>query len=396
MKKCICFLLFLVIVSEGYAAPLPAYKDSIPAAGYRVAIIAPVYLDSLFTGSYYRYGKKFPRFMVPGVEFFQGAEVALDSMANPAIPVRVSFYDCTSAGQEVESLIANRKLDQCNLIIGSVRDADFINLARFSSEHQIPFISATYPNDGGITNNPFLVILNSTLRTHCESIFSYLLQQSSDNNILLCRQPGSQEERVHGYFTAINHPDDEQLLNMHSINISDSNFLSIQSKLDSTRMNFVVAESLDEYFAGRLADACYQLSKSYQIKLIGMPNWDGFKSITKSHALKDFPVYFTTPFYTPRWEENQTNPLKELYLYKYKGNPTDFSYKGYECVALFLPLLMTYPDDFTSHLNDYGKTVFTEFFFKPVINPETRLPDYFENKHLYFMQIKNGSISRAW
>ncbi|WP_431211653.1 hypothetical protein ACQ86N_38515 [Puia sp. P3] len=48
---------------------------------YRVAIFAPLYLDSAFdaTGNY-RYDKNFPKYFNPGLEFYEGAQLALDSL----------------------------------------------------------------------------------------------------------------------------------------------------------------------------------------------------------------------------------------------------------------------------------------------------------------------------
>ena len=89
------------------------------------------------------------------------------------------------------SLISSHALDSLQLIIGSVKDEEYGQLARFALQKNIPFISATYPNDGGITENPYLVIVNSTLKAHCEAIFSYMLQNHGSDNILHFRKPGS-------------------------------------------------------------------------------------------------------------------------------------------------------------------------------------------------------------
>jgi hypothetical protein len=48
---------------------------------------------------------------------------------------------------------------------------------------------------------------------------------------------------------------------------------------------FIIGASLDEQFASTLTSACYELHDYYPIILIGMPNWDGFKSLTKSRPV---------------------------------------------------------------------------------------------------------------
>src|SRR5690349_21288600 len=48
---------------------------------YRVAIFAPLYLDSAFTGYKLRSEKTLPNFSMGGVDFIQGAEIALDTLS---------------------------------------------------------------------------------------------------------------------------------------------------------------------------------------------------------------------------------------------------------------------------------------------------------------------------
>ena len=85
------------------------------------------------------------------------------------------------------------------------------------------------------------------------------------------------------------------------------------------------------------------------------------------------------------------------YSQKLKGKPSDMAYKGFECVQFFVNLLIKYPNDFMSHINDKSFRVFSDYNFKPVmIKKDAAVPDYFENKHLNFIKIYNGSTSKAW
>lgn len=370
---------------------------SAPLNTYKVAVFAPLYLDSVFNGNEYRYGKKFPRFVLQGLDFVQGIEIASDSMPTPNGNIITQIFDSKSDSNHIQSLISSGKLDSMQLLIGAVKDEDFSQLARFALLKNIPFISATHPNDGGITGNPFLVIVNSTLKAHCEAIFSYILQSHGTDNILHVRKKGSQEDRVAGYFNAINKPDGKPLLNIQTINI-DSNFYSIKNRLDSTKENIIIGGSLDEEFAYQLALTASTLKKKYNITLIGMPNWDGFSSLTnsKKESLNTFPIYFTSPYFNYKWDKN-SKMIQDVYLQKYKGKPSDYTYKGFEIMYIFGRLLTRYPNDYMNHLNDYPYKVFSEYNFKPVfINKNAANPDYFENKHLYFLKKVNGVVSKAW
>jgi hypothetical protein len=362
---------------------------------YKVGIFAALYLDSVFTGDNYRYSRNFPRFILQGLDFVQGAQIALDSLPIYNGNISASIYDSKSISENIDSLIKNKKLDSLDLIIGSVKDEEYLKLANFALQKNIPFISATYPNDAGVTGNPFLVILNPTLKAHCEAIYSYILQNHGTDRIFLCRKTGSQEDKVARYFKMINEPDKKALLDIKTINFNDSNFNTLKNRLDSNSKNILIGGSLDESFAFNLAREAYTLKNTYPVTLIGMPNWDGFKSLAKKNELAGFPVYFTTPYFNTRSDTN-SKIIQNVYLKKFKGIPSDYAYKGFETVLLFSRLLTQYPDDFMSHLNDFSGKIFCEYNFKPVINKSTSRPDYFENKHLYFLKTENGKVTKAW
>jgi len=364
---------------------------------YRVGIFAPLYLDSVFTKSTFRYRQSIPRFMMPAVDFVQGALIALDSLQYGENLVNASIYDTKSYTEKIPDLIRNKKLDSLQLIIGSVRDEDYLQLANFALQKNIPFISATYPNVGGVTGNPFLVVMNSTLRSHCEAIYSYILQNNGTDKIYLCRQKGMQEDMVAGFFKQINEKEGKPMLHIETINLDNNiNAAFLKTKLDSNRKSVIIAASLDETFAGSITKACYELNKTYPISLMGMPTWDGFASLYNKKDLAGFPVYYTTPFYTDK-NDAFSRSLIAAYYKKYRGKPSDMAFKGFEAVFLFTNLLAKSPDNFMNNINDKNVKVFCDYNFRAVRqNNEVTIPDYFENKHLYVIKILNGTVSKAW
>lgn len=389
MKKITFFTSFLFVGINCLFA-----QNTKPLKTYRVGIFSPLYLDSVFTDNNYTYGKKFPKFSQQGLDFVQGAQIALDSMPLPNGNIIANFFDSKAAVTTISWLINNNKLDSMDLLIGAVKDAEFLQLANFAKQKNIPFISSSYPNDGGVSANPFLVIVNSTLRAHCETIYSYLLQNHGTDKIFLCRKKGAQEDKIAEYFKHINETDGKPLLSIETLNFDDD-FSILKNKLDSNRKSIIIGGSLNESFATDFVNNAYTLSDTYPLEVIGMPNWDGFSALKKS-ALKDFPVYYTTPYSNTK-TDLYSKKIKQVYAKKYKGVPSDMTYKGYESVFVFARLLTRYPNDFMSHLNEFAYKVFNEYNFKAVyVNRNKSIPDYFENKRLYFMKILNGKILKAW
>ena len=396
MKKIFFGSLFLLFLT-GFQNLFAQNNYNISQKVYKVGIFAPLYLDSVFDNSQLRSDKTIPKFIMPSVDFVQGVQIALDSLGLYNEHVEAFIYDTKSFYQPLPWLIQNKLLDSLDLIIGSVKDVDFKQLSDFSEKKNIPFISATYPNDGGVTGNPNLIIMNSTLKAHCEGIYSYILQNHGTDKIILLKKPGAQEDKIVSFFKLFNEQEGKPLLNIQTINIDSTiSPYFFKSRLDSTKRTVIITGSLDEAFAKTVTDAAYAVYKKYPIVLIGMPNWDGFKIFQTKNAYKDFPVHFTTPYYNSK--NNSFNTLlTNEYSRRYKSKPSDFAYKGFETTYMFTKLLLKYSKDLLSHLNDKSLSVFNEYNFRPVyLKKNVRNPDYQENKHLYVMRILNGSITREW
>jgi hypothetical protein len=389
---------YLLLSSSSLFAHASQYTDTANSKVYKVAVFAPLYLDSVFTDNQLRSERSLPKFIMPAVEFVQGTQIAFDTLPVNNQRVEAFIYDTKSFSEPLTRLIQNKKLDSLDLIIGSVRDADFKMLSDFSSSNNIPFISATYPNDGGVTDNPFLVIMNSTLKVHCEGIYNYVLQNYGTEKIYLFKKPGVQEDKIATYFKTLNEQEGKPLLNIQTINF-DSTFsaFAFKKKLDSNHNTIIIGASLDEEFAQNLAEVCYSIKKNYPLILIGMPNWDGIDFFDKEdEAYKDFAIRFTSPYFNAR-----TNSLSDIlsteYNNRYKSKPTDVATKGFETAYYFTRLLVNHPNDFMLNLNDSTLKVFNDFNFKPIlISKDSTAPAYFENKHLYVMRMMNGVVTREW
>lgn len=386
--------MFLMAMSMFFGLALNAQNIAVQKT-YRIGIFAPLYLDSVFNGTTLK--GNIPRFITPALDFVQGSLIAFDTLSATHQHIEAFIYDTKSYSSPVETLIYDGSLDSLDLMVGSVRDLDMKSLADFAFQRKIPFVSATYPNDGGITGNPFFAINNSTLKSHCEGIYNYILQNHSADKIYLVKKTGKQESKIAEYFKALNEQESKPLLNIKIITIDS--FISssyFKKRLDSTTNSVIIGGSLDEEFARNLTDVCYSLHNHYKITLIGMPDWDGFKFLYKPDDLKDFPVLYTTPQYYAD-KTVFSDYIIGQYNNLYKIKPSDMAYKGFENTYYFVTQLLKYPSDLFSHLGDSSLVEFPEFNYKPVYTDKKKtVPDYYENKHLYIMKILNGKASKEY
>src|SRR5688572_18393079 len=141
--------------AEAKTAPfnVPAFAKEVKRSSYNVALFAPLYLDSVFASSMDIPGRTMPRYVLPGLDFYEGAQLALDTLRQQGMNLNVIVYDSKSRLNNVPALIRNRNLDAVDLIIASVTNPELKELGDFARSKEVNLVSATYPNDGGINNN---------------------------------------------------------------------------------------------------------------------------------------------------------------------------------------------------------------------------------------------------
>ena len=386
MKK-----LFFVVLGFLFVFALPA-QDSVAVKKYRVGIFANLYLDSSFTGETYRFANQMPRHLLSGLDFVQGALLAVDSLSTNK-NLEVVVYDLRSAGQSLAELYQRKSFDSLHLMIGAVSGNEYVTLAEMAQQKNIPFVSATFPNDAGVTNNPFTIIVNSTLSVHCEALYNFVMRHNPTANLVYVRRKGQQEDRLATSFNESNKGSNgNQLLKWKTVMLTDG-FTSadLTPHLDSTKTNLIICGSLDESFGLRLVNNANSLRKKYSFELVGMPTWDAIKDLTKPDY-KDLSIFYSTTFHNTGTVAygNFTKAFTELT----NGRPSDVAYKGFELSWHFINLLLKYDDELMQHLNERNFRSFTEYDFKPIFNKTSGRPNYFENKRVYILKRSNNLVSR--
>lgn len=359
-----------------------------PEKPFKIAIIAPLYLDNAFDDDN-EIKEVLPRQMSAGLEFIHGAEIALSIVNTRGKKIDAYFFDSQSEETNLRKLIDQGKLADMDFIIGGVREPEFQTLALYTRNYQIPFISAIYPNDGGIRNDSFLIIMNSTLQTNIEAIYSYAVQKHSLHQIVLIKQRN--DDRIDDMFKALNRRTGKNLLKINSIAVDSINATQLAMLVDTLKPALIIGATLNEAFASTLADAVYPYKKN--VSLIGMPNWDGFRSFYDTIRYSGFPIMFTTPHID---EQNKlADYLNNEYFTEYRSKATPVAIRGFEATYYFTNLLLKYGKEFMSFLNENEFAPFHKFDFKPVSLTNNGSIDFYENKHIFIVQIENGEIVRS-
>lgn len=368
---------------------LKAQTDSIQP--FRIAVLAPMYLDSAFENNNYKLGNtNIPKLFLPGLDFYNGITMAIDSLKNEGVEIEVWIYDTKKKGQSPESLAAEMSPLGFSLIIASFSNiAEQKTFSNFSFSNNIPLVSATYPNDAYVNANPYFLMVNTSLKTHTEAIYKYVQRNYPVGKFILVTRKGSMEDKIQNMFSEAGKK--TYPLNYKTVQMPD-NFTTEQllPLLDSNRQNVVICGSLDEKFGANLIKVLDQ-APSFQIITIGMPTWDGLKSVSNT-SNQTLEIVYSTPYNYSRSDKTIAE-ITTLYKTKFNGRPSDMVFKGFETMYCFSKLLLKYHNNLLNNLSDSSFKISGNFQFQPVkLNSDAQIPDYIENKKLFFIHVQQGAI----
>ncbi|MGX5817802.1 ABC transporter substrate-binding protein [Chitinophaga lutea] len=373
---------------EVKAAPfnVPAFAKEVKKSAYNVALFAPLYLDSVFATSLEIPGRTMPRYVLAGLEFYEGAQLALDSLQAEGMRLNVRVYDNKSKQLDVPTILRGRLLDNTDLIIGAVSVPELKLLSDFAKQKEINLVSATYPNDGGIDDNPFLLIANSTLRAHVEAIQDYAQKGFANKNIVIVRRGTPFEAGIAGNIkAAYDKMQFDKKARIREVIWSDATTeAQLTQYLLTDRPNLLIVTALDEAGAKTILRKLAVNKATYPMHVFGMPTWDVMKF--KEPEFAGITMYYSSPYYNDK-QDNFSKYISDNFRRIYKSRPSDMAFKGFELTYYFGRLLGQEGVYFNRDINKPANRVFTSFNFQPVYLKENEgTPDYFENKNIYIIQ----------
>ncbi|WP_173003132.1 ABC transporter substrate-binding protein [Chitinophaga sp. SYP-B3965] len=376
---------------KGAPFNVPAFAKEVKRSSYNVAIFAPMYLDSVFAASLDIPGRTMPRYVLPGLEFYEGAQLALDTLERQGVQLNVQVYDNKARQADVAALIRNKQLDAIDLIIGAVSTPELKLLSDFAKQKEINFVSATYPNDGGITDNPFMLISNSTLRSHVEAMHDYAQKGFANKNILIIRRGTAFEagiaNHVKNAYEKMNY--DKKSRVREVIWNETTTDLQLTQYLLADRPNILIVTALDELGAKTILRKLAAQKATYPMHIFGMPTWDVMKF--KEPEFAGLTLYYSSPYYNDK-TDIYSKYVIDHFKNVYKSRPSDMAFKGFEQTYYFVKLLTQDGLYFNKDLNKPGNRMFTTYNFQPVYSKDgDQVPAYFENKNIYIIQ-KGDSV----
>ena len=323
-----------------------------------------------------------------GLDFYSGAKMAIDSLKKLGYNLTVNIFDVQNDSTSLQDIIKNPVLAKSDMIIGPLYSSSFVKIAEFARLKSIPAVSPFSQNDALLNKFP------NTIKATPDIISQ--LQLSGP--LLKGAHPGAK-------FTLIRNTNekDKELADalksslLVSAGISNDQFqeitysgvnelLTILSEANENVILFpstVPVQVID--FIGRLSSN----RVGRRITLFGLNDWINYENIEFDHLNN---LNFTcaassnTNFYS-----TTSKAFQATYKDEFKGDPTFYSFQGFDITLFFCEGVAKYGSSFLDCLSEMPKKCGYNSCYK-----YSRIgnDDGFENQFIYLLEMNNFEMKR--
>lgn len=357
----------------------------------QIGVLLPLYLDSAFDANgMYRFGKTMPPYFMAGIEAYLGILAAIDTLQMEHTRSDIHVFDLRSASTQAERLIRSDTLSNMDLLIAYVNLNEAALFSKYAAGKKIPFFNLNLPNDAGSNNNPYHILLNPTLATHCKALYNHLQQTAALEAITYIQRNGPQEEKINSYLSEAEKNSAGTRLNIQKITVQDSLDTEVLLNFpDSLRPNKIVIASFDQVFVQKIFQQLSTLPKTIKYSVAGLPNWDQW-DLSKPAFRGVEITYGNTLNILPE------NKIAQRLQQKLKSTnyirTSETTYRSLECLYFIGHLSKNKNESFLSSIKGTHMTLFGEWEILPVYNKRSGTIEFYENKKISFLKKVDGQL----
>ncbi len=308
------------------------------------------------------------------IEFYEGALLALEDIKNRGMAVELYVFDTDQDSRKVENIARSRVLEDMDLIIGPVYSMNLSIISDYLSNKNIPIVSPFVQKDELLWANSSLFEANPSNSVE-DAVLSGIVATDYNKNIVLVHAGDTIErEKVNKFKRALMDslrqygPLDD--VNLKEVYYSENRarrdtINEIKDALLENEANSIVVISERETFVSEVLAKIFSLSKEYDLKVFGFPEWQQFRNIQLEY-FHNMDLFILTPYFLD-YNRNDVVDILKRYREKFSTEPASnsFAWIGYDIMYYFLSGIGTYGNEFMDCFPTYkAKYLITDLRFK--------------------------------
>ena len=296
---------------------------------------------------------------VRAVEFYQGAEMAVDSMKQAGLSVNMFVYDTKGDTATLRNLLAKDEVKGLDLIFGPLSPSTQKLAAEFALTNQIQFISPINSTNKILFKNPYVTKAVASIPTQMKAIAEYVADSFATENIIVFANKDANDQN---YFAKVFEKRFNELTSDFSFKYRDTlvvlnkaaDLKNMYPYMNMTGVNVLIVPSRNlGYVSSFLTDLNKvkndQGMKDASFIVFGVEDWQKFQQLDYKY-INDFNVHLSSSRYLD-YKADRTVDFIRSFRNEYKNDPGAYSFMGFDVMMQHLAGLLHFGKGFASRLN---------------------------------------------
>ncbi len=289
------------------------------------------------------------------LHFYEGVLLAIDSMNQLGMDIRLHVYDTKRDIHTVDSLVHTSGFLNLDLVVGPIYPSVQKPVADFAHKNRIPMVSPLSPNGSITPRNPYYFQVNPTYGHLLNKTASLIGDDYFDSNFIVLKM-SSNIAGAENNFVELCH---EKLFNSGYYN--DAGDVSFQlydfKALGSFGLPRILQEGKQNVFIipssreGEISEGVSNINNhasDFDIAVVGTSRFEQYKSISQEHY-HNVNLRFIDPYWID-FDSDVTIRFYSKFRETYQAEPNQYSVQGFDVSMFFLKALWDYGRNFVGCL----------------------------------------------
>ncbi len=277
------------------------------------------------------------------VDFYNGVQLALDSLEKAGISVNLKVFDTGKDSATVAKVIAANKLENVDLILGPFFKTNVVLIADYAKENKIPMIIPVQQSNKVLFNNPYVSKSVASNTTKMKRMADYIAKTYPTANIILVSGKSEGDKYLAKVFKdQINSEEDRDSLTIVEAQIGNYSTTEIKGKITKYRKNIIVVTSRSEGYVTNVVNKLIVVKNSwdkYQAELVlfGLEEWERFSAIDPEFKQKLDYHYVATQYVD--YDSSSIKNIYKAFRSKIGYDPDEMGINGFDIAFAYVAAL---------------------------------------------------------
>ncbi|MEN8225434.1 MAG: LysM peptidoglycan-binding domain-containing protein [Bacteroidota bacterium] len=376
---------------------------------YRIALMIPLYAEEVRDINIYgKDGSVTPSDYRPFnfIQFYEGFMMALEELKAEGLNVRLYVYDVDEKVSKTIKVLQEPELSSMDLIIGPFFSRNFKLVSNFAEMFDIKIVNPL-TRRAEVLNSPNVFKLKPSHDAQPAMLAGFVKKYHRESKIILVRNnkfqyardikliksslqkviPSGVKVAGPGLYDAS--PDSAFITNnIDEVIYASDSIDGIIRHASILRNNLVIVLTDNEIFAPEILTRLNDLKDTFDITVVGMPEWDMLTNLETDYLL-DLNVYFFSDSYYD-YDDAKVQAFINGFRSRYKTHPDNYAFEAYDLASFFLGAMMRFGTDCVKCLPYYQqKLLKTSIRFAPAN------PSGYENLYWNLCRYRNYQVEKV-